>query len=67
MSCTLLAGALLSLDGFMYARTASDVTLIILIFVAVVNTLAALMLGRPSIKNVNSSNLVRDPVPLVES
>ncbi len=67
MSWILLTGALLSLDGILYARTPNDVMLIMAIFVSVADGLVVLIFRRRSSINETTSNLGRDRVPLVEN
>ena len=48
MTSILLTTALLSLDGLLYARTPSDVALIVLIFLMIASALVAMIFGRYS-------------------
>ena len=73
MSLILPIGAVLSLDGLLYARTLSDVVLLTLVFAAVLDVLLAIVLGSRSIAHrssidVTPFNVVKDYVqpPLVE-
>ena len=63
----ILTGVLLSLDGFLYAKTPNDVVLITLCFIAIADVLVALTFGRHSSVNVNPSNLGRTRIPLEEN